>query len=84
MKALKTFFGNPFRVSLTLGGLVLIFIIVVAVVTNPATQNRDHRIYKTGRVYTVQHDGHLFVLFNGNNEGGILHHPSCSHSECSK
>lgn len=43
----------------------------------PDTQGLDNMIYKTNTVYTVEHDKHLFVIYNGNSEGGIIHHPSC-------
>ena len=60
--------------------ILAIWILAVSVSCGP----QDGRLHKTRTVYTVQHDGHMFVLFNGNKEGGIIHHPSCSHSECQK
>lgn len=35
-------------------------------------------------VKTIEHDDHLFVLFDGHREVAMLHHPSCLHSECLK
>lgn len=28
-------------------------------------------------VFTVEHDGHLFVVYRGSQKGGIIHHPGC-------
>jgi len=74
----------PFRIGGTLGVLVLVTIVTFAFVMRPSAMERDHRIYKTGEVYTITHDDHLFVLYNGYKEGGILHHPSCAHKDCQK
>lgn len=30
-----------------------------------------------GKLNTVEHDGHKFVVFAGHNKGGIIHHPGC-------
>lgn len=32
---------------------------------------------EVGQVYTVEHDGYLFVVFYGNRKGGITPHPGC-------
>lgn len=34
--------------------------------------------FDNGQLVTIKHDGHLFILWVGNQKGGILHHPSCT------
>jgi len=34
-------------------------------------------IGKYGDLYTVEHDGHDFVVYDGYKAGGFTHHPDC-------
>lgn len=89
IQAIKKFFSDryaggpcPVKITLAIGTVVLIAVVTCAIIFG--SPDRDHRLYKTSEVYTVQHDGHMFVLYDGWKEGGILHHPSCSHTDCLK
>ncbi len=73
-------FKNPIECGLICALIVMFFVVVIPLAvrfTMPDTQGLDNRIYKTNTVYTVEHDNHLFVIYNGDSEGGIIHHPSC-------
>lgn len=44
--------------------------------------NYSGKVYKTDKVYTIEHDGHKFVLVTSSHTAsaagiGILHHPDC-------
>ncbi len=68
---------NPFKSGLIGGLIVMVLIVGIPLTlrfTRSTEQGLDGRIYKTNTVYTVEHDGHLFVIYNGS---GVLHHPNC-------
>ena len=84
IRAIRNFFDDPFIVGATGVLLLVTGIIVAAFVLSPSASDREGRVYKTSEVFTVEHDDHLFVVFDGYREGGIIHHPTCTHIECAK
>lgn len=37
----------------------------------------EKRIYNRGRIYTVEFEGHEYVIFEDAHKGGITHSPNC-------
>ena len=63
---------------------ILIVILLVVIFSgcnqHPAPESVTP-IGPSAKLYTVEHDGHAFVVFSNNKviagAGGIVHHPSC-------
>ena len=61
-------------------GILLVVIFSGCGQTAPAPESVTP-IGPSAKLYTVEHDGHAFVVFSNNKviagAGGIVHHPSC-------
>lgn len=64
--------------------IYLLSILVLAGCESKVSQDAAYQEIKQRRtdevrddVYTVEHDGHQFVVYRGSQKGGIIHHPGC-------
>ena len=60
---------------------VAIFVISLAVLLVACGKAQPPRsttvLDRVSELFTVVHDEHLFVIYRGYGQGGLVHHPSC-------
>ena len=53
---------------------ILLFMVAM---TSCGGAPNEGEVSTSSRVKTIQHDGHLFVLFKGYESVALIHHPGC-------
>ena len=68
--------------------LLLAFLLVLSACTNVDSKNKvtdatergvTHRLYKGDLIYTVEIDGHEYLVMRRGNRGGITHKANCKY-----
>ena len=60
--------------------VLLIAMIAALIISGSGSDNPTTESEKAvgGTIQTISHAGHLFVIWDGYNAGGIIHSPACS------
>lgn len=66
------------NISLVLAGMVLAFgIMLIANIFWPPMRYMTAPIRCETSIHTIMHDGHRFLLYDGEHRTAITHHPMC-------